>query len=194
MEVVAEERVQDAQKRLNELLDLRRLCALVHPILHEAPAGGMRTPRRKRLVPTGDCVVRLFEGGGVTLAADEARKWVAGINNELVPRVRDVLEDTIASMSALTKGGGVDSLKALAGLLAAVGNANSFRLKSADAGEGRARIMPDNAAGAEIRFVGAKAQERADRFCMDVNAALQRHLAAVDKRMSTELAQVLDLL
>ncbi len=192
MEAFASASVQDAQKRLNELLDLRRLCALVHPILREGSGDGKSPRRRKKPVPTENFVVKLFEGGGVSLPTDDAIKCVTGINKELAPIVREALVGMLRDMPGLTKVGGVDAARSLADQLVLIVNANSFRLKVAEVGEGKSRVMADNTARSEVRFLGARAKERADQFCLDVNAVLHRYFAATDKRMAVELQRVIE--
>lgn len=186
-EAVVSQHIKEAQDALGNLLKLRRLCALVHPITHEKGKG-----RNKRPEPSGSFRVQLFEGGDVVMSTEEANQLVEQVNRVIVVEVRDTLDHTLRTMTKLASSGGVDSMKVIADLLVQVMCANSFALRSMDMGSGQARVFPDHTA--YVRFDGPGAESRAEEFCMAVNASLTKHLTDIDQHMSTALKEALNRL
>ncbi len=197
---VPSDRIAAVSALLKSLLDLRRLCALVFPMMKEVKQprdprrqSSRKTPRRTRMEPSGSFLVRLFEGGGADYdTRAEAEAQVDIMNRFLIDLVRNAVSDSLKNMIRHSTGAGsIDALKAITEELNAVASANSFRLQVGTREEGRARITPDYSPGAEVRFTGPKAEQRATDFCLAVNEILREHTAARGEVLNSQLKQAL---
>lgn len=192
MQVVNEQEASEVDRILERLLHISRVTAQVHPVYHEAVVTtvdkrGKERKRRKKLL-TGDFVVSLFEGGVIPQdgTSPEARaSECATITERLQALTRAALEVDRQRLPKLAaKAADVRSLKEARVLLSHLRNAARFRVRQL----GDALVTEQ---GAEVRFTGEHAHERATKFQAAVNDYLSSITHGATKALHRRLTELL---
>ncbi len=193
MEAVSTQRIADARAVLQELLALKRFCALVHPILHDVPRKSGRRGTKK--MPTGDYLVKLFEGGSIITTKTDGPPLADAINKALVALTRSALSYSITILVKKAQGAqGVESLKMIDDGLSQLLSATGFQVSASEHGDAAILHPSQYAMSAGVRFDGSGAKDRASAFCVEVNEVFSKAFAEADKLLASRLAAAVSAL
>lgn len=200
MEIEGLRPFEQVRAHMADLLAIKRFCALVVPIQHELKAKDAKGTKKERAQrqPTGQYLVRLFEGGGISLRTGEAESIAASINAQLATLVREAQAPHREVLMRIAKRPpGIESLRALEDGLKGLQAAESFMVLSGRSMDGRDfgdSIQPRNPHVGHVFFDGAEAKERADAFCVAVNRILTNAFAKREAELTQALADAVSSL
>lgn len=191
---------EQVRAHMADLLAIKRFCALVVPIKHEIKAKTTKDAKKERAQrqPTGQYLVRLFEGGGISLRKGEAEGITASINAQLAALVREAQAPHREALVRIAKRPpGIESLRALDDGLKGLQAAESFMVLSGSALDGRDfgdYIQPRSPHEGYVYFDGSEAKERSEAFCVAVNQVLTSAFAKREAELTQALADAVSSL
>jgi hypothetical protein len=189
VDLIKPEQASAAKQIIASLLNLKRVCAVVHPIMHEVKKESRRAgkPPRLKKEPTGDFLVELFPGASIPcFGSDEDQsKLVVEVNTQLMTLVREHLVGDVSSLREAAAGAKtLSALKNVQTRLIELERANKFRFQVQSPS-----LVPCDG---QLSFRGANANQRAQRFCGAVNTYLDQLVSAAEAEMRRKLVEGLN--